>query len=70
MAAEQKQGERGRNCLSLSEETLLGKTIIARNLYSVLAVLQGTNITSVSVTGFKGGKMYHYGVKVCIFMIG
>jgi len=72
MTAEQKQGERGRNYLSLSEETVLGKTISARNLYSVLAVLQDTNITRVIVTVFKVDKItciYHYGVKVCMFMI-
>jgi len=56
----------------LSEETLLGKTISARNLYSVLAVLQDTNITRVIVTVFKVEKItciYHYVVKVCMFMI-
>ena len=72
MTAEQKQGERGRNFLSLSEETLLDETISARNLYSALAVLQDTNVTWVIVTVFKFDKItfiYHYGVKVCMFMI-
>jgi len=69
MTAEQKQGERGRSYLSLDEETLLGKTISARNLYSALAVFQDTNITRVVVTVFKVGNIYHHGVKVCMFMI-
>jgi hypothetical protein len=69
MTAEQEQGERGRNYLSWSEETLLGKARNARNLYSVLAILQDTNITRVIVTVFKVGKIYHYGVKVFMFMI-
>lgn len=53
MTAEQKQGGRGRNYLSLSKETLLGKTISAINLYSVLVILQDTNIMSVIVIVFK-----------------
>jgi hypothetical protein len=72
MTAEQKQGERGRNYLSLSEATLLGRTISARNLYLALEVLQDRNFTRVIVTGFKVDKItcvYHYGVKVCMFMI-
>jgi hypothetical protein len=52
MTAEHRKGERGRNYLSLSEETLLDKAISAINLYSVLAVLQDTNITNVIVGVF------------------
>lgn len=72
MTAEQKQGVRGRNYLSLSKETLLGKTLSARNLYSVLVILQDTNIIGVIVTVFKLDKItciYHYVVNVCRFMI-
>jgi hypothetical protein len=72
MTAGQKQGERGRNYLSLREEKVLGKRISARNLYSNLAVIQDTNITRVFVTVFKVDKItciYHYGVRVCMFVI-
>jgi hypothetical protein len=52
MTAEHRKGERGRNYLSVSEETLLGKAISARNLYSVSAVLQDMNITNVIIIVF------------------